>query len=167
MPMNPLPKLTPPLFVFVLCLVLSSCEDRGATPESSGKITADKASDHAGPVGTWKIDSDATLAANQAQDSRLLQTLPKARRAEARKQLEDLYSGLEGTLEFKPDNSFASTTVFGGKEMAMRGTWEINGNTITVRAEGPKGVEVTTGAIQGGVLKLTSGDADCVVLRRE
>lgn len=165
--MTPLTNLVKPLFVFVLCLVLSSCEDRKGTPEAPGKSTTNKASNDAGPVGTWKIDSGATLAANQTQISRQLEGISEANQAEARKKLEDMFSSVEGTMEFKPDNSLVTTTVFDGREMTMRGTWEINADKITTRAEGPDGEQVTTGTIQEGHLKLTSGGDQYVMLRRE
>ena len=161
--MTSLTNLVKSLFVFVLCLVLSSCEDRKGTPEAPGKSTTNDA----GPVGTWKIDSGATLAANQTQISRQLEEIPEANQAEVRKKLEDMFSSVEGTMEFKSDNSLVTTTVFNGSEMTMRGTWEINADKITTSAEGPDGEQVTTGTIQEGHLKLTSGDDQYVVLRRE
>ena len=60
-------------------------------------------------------------------------------------------------MELKPDKSLVSTTVLDGREMTMRGTWEIDANKITTRAEGPDGEQVTTGTLQEGYLKLTSG----------
>jgi len=165
--MTPLTNLVKPLFVVMLCLVLSSCEDRKGTAEVTGKNAANKASNDAGPVGIWKIDSDATLAANQKQISRQLEEIPKAGQAEARKKLEDIYRSVEGTIELKPDKSLVSTTVLDGGKMTMRGTWEIDANKITTRAEGPDGEQVTTGTIQEGYLKLTSGGDQYVVLRRE
>lgn len=158
--MNPLTNLVKPFFVFACCLVLSSCED-------PGKSTADKTRDDADPVGTWKIDSDATLAANQTQISRQLEKIPEANQAEARRKLEDMFRSVGGTMEFKPDNSLVTTTVFDGREMTMEGTWEINAGKISTRAEGPDGEQVTTGAIQEGRLKLMSGRDQYVVLRRE
>jgi len=149
--MTPLTNLVKLFFVVVLCLVLSSCEGRNDTE----------------PVGIWKIDSGATLAANQTQISRQLEEIPKAGHAEARKKLEAIYRSVEGTIELKPDKSYVSTTVLDGREMTMRGTWEIDANIITTRAEGPDGEQVTTGTIQEGYLKLTPGGDQYVVLRRE
>ena len=162
-----LTNLVKPLSVVVLCLVLSSCEDRKGTSEATGKSATNKASNDAEPIGTWKIDSGATLAANQTQISRQLEGIPKAVQAEARKKLEDIYRSVEGTMELKPDKSLVSTTVLDGREMTMRGTWEIDANKITTRAEGPDGEQVTTGTLQEGYLKLTSGGDQYVVLRRE
>lgn len=158
--MNPLTNFVKPVFVFACCLILSSCKD-------PGKSTADKARDDADPVGTWKIDSDATLAANQTQISRQLEKIPEANQAEARRKLEDMFRSVGGTMEFKPDNSLLTTTVFDGREMTMEGTWEINAGKVSTRAEGPDGEQVTTGAIQESQLKLMSGSDQCVVLRRE
>lgn len=76
--MTPLANLVKPLFVVVLCLVLSSCGDRKGTAEVTGKNVTNKASNDAEPIGIWKIDSDATLAANQKQISRQLEEIPKA-----------------------------------------------------------------------------------------
>ncbi len=135
--MTRLTNLVKLFFVVVLCLVLSSCEGRN----------------DAEPVGTWKIDSGATLAANQTQISRQLEEIPKAGHAEARKKLEAIYRSVEGTIELKPDKSYVSTTVLDGREMTMRGTWEIDANIITTRAEGPDGEQVTTGGDQYVVLR--------------
>ena len=155
------------LLVFPLCLALSSCEDRKGRPEIPGKSTADKVSNVVDPVGTWKIDSVATLAANQPQISQQLEKIPAANQAEARKKLEDMFRSVEGTMEFKPDNSLVTSTVFNGREMTMQGTWENNAGTISTKTEGPDGEQVTTGAIEEGHLKLMSGGDQFVVLRRE
>ena len=165
--MNPISNFIKPLFLFALCLALSSCEDRKGTPEAPGKSTADKASNDADPVGTWKIDSVATLAANQTQISQQLEKIPAANQAEARKKLEDMFRSVEGTMDFKPDNSLVTSTVFDGREMTMQGTWENNAGTISTKTEGPGGEQVTTGAIEEGHLKLMSGGDQFVVLRRE
>jgi hypothetical protein len=165
--MNPLTNLIKPLFVFALCLVLASCDDRKGEPAAPGRGAANNASNDAELVGTWKIDSDATLAANQSQISRQLEKIPASNQAEARRKLEDMFRSVEGTMEFKPDNSLATTTVFEGKEMTMQGTWEINEGKISTRAKGPNGEQVTTGEIQEGHLKLMSGGDQYVVLRRE
>jgi|GEM_PF-3190043 hypothetical protein len=165
--MNPLSIFIKHLLVFTLCLVLSSCEDRKGQPEAPAKGAVDKASNDADPVGTWTIDSDATLAANQSQISRQLEKIPAANQAEARRKLEDMFRSVEGTMEFKPDNSLATTTVFDGKEMTMQGTWEINEGKISTRANGPNGEQATTGEIQEGNLKLVSSGDQYVVLRRQ
>ena len=143
----------------VLTLALFSCKD--------GKTSSDTPGNGTGPVGTWMIDSDATLAANQSQISVQLDSIPKASQAEARAKVEKMFKSIEGTVVFKADNSLVSTTVFDGNELAMQGTWEITGDKIISRTEGPQGEEVATGAIQDGLLKLQTGNDQFVVLRRE
>ncbi len=84
-----------------------------------------------------------------------------------RKKLEEMFSSVQGTMEFKPDNSLVTSTVFDGREMTMQGTWENNVGTISTKTEGPDGEQVTTGAIEEGHLKLMSGGDQFVVLRRD
>ena len=94
--MNPFANLVKPLFVVVLCLVLLSCKDRKGTSEAIGKSATNKANNDVELIGTWKIDSGATLAANQTQISRQLEGFPKAVQAEVRKKLEDMFRSVEG-----------------------------------------------------------------------
>lgn len=143
----------------VLTLALFSCKD--------GKTSSNTPGNGTGPVGTWMIDSDATLAANQSQISFQLDSIPKANQAEARAKLEKMFKSVEGTFVFKADNSLVTTTVFNGNEMTMQGTWEITGDKIISRTEGPQGEQVSTGAIQDGLLKFQTGNDQFVVLRRD
>ena len=75
--------------LLVLCLALFSCDDNNA-PANASKIDNDL-------IGIWKIDSEATLAANQAQISGQLESIPEAQQAEARTKLEDMFKSVEGT----------------------------------------------------------------------
>ncbi len=147
-------------FLFLLlCLALSSCDD-SKTPANTSKIDN-------GPVGTWKIDSEATLAANQAQISSELEAIPAPQQAEARAKLEEMFKSVEGTMEFKADKTLVSTTVFNGNEMVMQGTWEIDGDKVTSTAKGPNGEQISTGTIEDGLLSLSPDQIQFVVLRRE
>lgn len=164
-PMARLMNMVKRPLILVMCLVLSSC---GESKETAGAAdSAEASSGGADLVGTWRIDSEATLAANQPQISVQLEGIPETSRAEGRRKLEDIFKGLEGTMDFNDDNSLTATTVFGGNELVMQGTWETDGEKIISRTRGPGGDQIATGTIQGGQLKFSSGDEQFLVLRRE
>lgn len=143
----------------LLGAALLSCDD--------GKIPSGSPGNDTDLVGVWKIDSDATLAANQSQISSQLDAIPAANRADARTKLEEMFKSVAGTFEFKADNTLVTTTVFNGSEMRTQGTWEINGDMIISKTEGPDGEQISTGTIQESRLKFKSGEDQFVVLRRE
>ena len=145
--------------VLLLCLALSSCDD-SKTPANTSKIDN-------GPVGTWKIDSEATLAANQAQISSELEAIPAPQQAEARAKLEDMFKSVEGTMEFKADKTLGATTILNGNEMVSQGTWEIDGDQVTTRTKNEDGEQIFTGSIKDGFLSLSPDQKQFVVLRRE
>lgn len=147
------------LFV-ILCLALPSCKDSKTTEE-------DSPGNDNGPVGIWAIDSDATLAANQAQISKQLEPLPQSSHADARAKLEEMFKSVEGSMDFKADKTLVSTTIFNGNEMVMTGTWEIEDGTITTKTAGQNREQTTTGAIKEGLLTLSLDQNQFVVLRRK
>jgi len=165
--MTPLNNLAKSLSVGVLCLVFSSCGDRKAPPDAPGNSPTYQAIHNSDPVGTWKVDGAATLAANQAYISRQLEEIPKGNQAEAREKLERIFRTIEGTMEFKPDNSFVRNMVFSGEETSMRGTWDIDAGKIIIRPDGFDGEQLLTATIEEELLTLMSSGDHCVVLRRE
>ncbi len=94
-----------------------------------------------GPVGLWRIDSDATLAANQLQIEDQLAGMPPAERAEAKKRFEGLFKSVQGTIELSADKTLVSSALMGGKKQVMYGTWELDGDKIKMTSS-KKGSDV-------------------------
>jgi len=113
-------------------------------------------------VGSWAIDPAGTLAANQAQIDRQLAAIPKAAQGAARTQMEGMFKSVKGSVELKADKTAVSTTDMGGKEQAMRGTWERDGDKITIKstAEGSTDEQVMTGTIEGDVMTVSVSGTD-------
>ena len=103
-----------------------------------------------GPVGTWVIDSDATLAANQLQIEHQLAGMPPADRAKAN--FETVFKSLRGTIELSADKTLVSSMLMGGKAQVMHGTWELDGDKIKMksRVQGSKVDYVVVGSISNG-----------------
>ena len=57
--------------------------------------------------------------------------------------------------------------VLNRKEMAVQGTWSIDGDKITSRTKGPAGEQISTGTIREGRLKFSSSEDPFLVLRCE
>ena len=90
--------------------------------------------DRSGLVGLWRIDPDATLAANQLQIEGQLARMPPAGRAQARVEFERLFKSVSGTLELNVDKTLVSNTMMGSKKQTMHGNWKIDGDTITMKS---------------------------------
>lgn len=133
-------------------MTLASCG--GSVDESAADAT----------VGSWAIDPAGTLAANQAQIDRQLAAIPKAAQGAARTQMEGMFKSVKGSVELKADKTAVSTTDAAFSEFtastdlqAMRGTWERDGDKITIKstAEGSTDEQVMTGTIEGDVMTVS------------
>lgn len=126
--------------------------------------------DRSGPVGLWRIDPDATLAANQLQIEGQLADILPAGRAQARAKLERLFKSVSGTLELNVDKTLVSNTMMDGKKQTMHGNWKIDGDTITMKSR-PVGSEVDsvlTGSVASDRMTVkTVGAEQFVVFQRD
>jgi hypothetical protein len=126
--------------------------------------------DRSGPVGLWRIDADATLAANQLQIEGQLADMLPAGRAQERAEFERLFKSVNGTLELNVDKTLVSNTMMDGKKQTMHGNWKIDGDTITMKSR-PVGSEVDsvlTGSVGSDRMTVkTVGTEQFVVFQRD
>jgi hypothetical protein len=123
-----------------------------------------------GPVGVWKVDPDATLAANEDQIEAQLQSLPPAGRAKGRENFESLFKSLRGTIELRADKTLYSETQMGEKKQVMSGSWELDGDKVRMksRLEGSELENVTVGSVVSGQMTVnTVGTEQFVVLTKQ
>jgi len=84
-------------------------------------------------VGLWRIQATATFAANEAQIEAQLAAMPPAQQQMQRKRFKQTFLSVTGTLQLKADHTLTSSIEMNGKKQTMVGTWELQGDQITMK----------------------------------
>lgn len=117
-------------------------------------------------VGTWKLESDATLDANEDQ----MANQPAA----AREMMEGMFDEMSVTVTLESGGTMSGDMRMRdpmsgeAQESSMEGTWELDGDELTLTTTERDGEEVEeegTATLDGDTLTMTTGQFSVVLVR--